>query len=98
MLKSVRVLSVLCVFLFGLAHSAFGQLDRGTITGVVIDPTGAVVAGATVTATNLDTNTATKAVTTNTGNYTLPALIIGRYQVTVEVAGFKRAVRDGIPI
>src|SRR6476659_1387131 len=93
-----KSLWVPCLLLLGAANSAFGQLDRGSITGVVRDPTGAVVAAATITAVNLDTNTVTKAVTTGTGNYVIQALIIGRYQVQAEVPGFKRALRDGIVI
>ena len=66
----------------------------GTIRGTVTDPSGAVVPGASVTATQSDTLT-TRAVTTNeSGDYEFPALPVGRYTVGVQAAGFKIARLD----
>lgn len=91
-------ISTVFVLLAFLAGSLFGQLDRGAITGLVTDPSGAVVAGARVTATHLDTNLASVTLTTETGNYTLPALLIGNYRVEAEASGFKRAVRANVAV
>jgi len=92
-LQRCRLLRV-CLFLVGM--SAFGQLDRGTITGVVTDPTDAVVSNATITVTNVDTNVQSNTVTTQTGNFTVAALLLGRYRVQVQAAGFKISVRDDV--
>jgi len=73
-----------------LINSALGQGDRGTITGTVTDPTGAVIAGARVTAHNTDTRNLVETVTTGTGNFTLPQLPVGAWDVAVEAAGFKK--------
>src|SRR5439155_6315246 len=70
--------------------SAFGQGDRGTITGTVTDPTGAVIVGAKVRAENASTHNVVETITTSTGNFTLPQVPVGMWDVVVEAAGFKR--------
>jgi hypothetical protein len=72
-----------------LAGALVAQQDRGIITGVVKDASGAVVGGAKVTATRTETNTVFTTVSTETGDYTLPSLPIGTYNVLVEKDGFK---------
>ena len=67
---------------------AFTQTITGTITGIVTDPTGAVVAGAKVTATNVLTGVATPTVTNPSGIYSLHFLPIGQYKVSVESSSF----------
>jgi hypothetical protein len=67
---------------------AFTQTITGTITGTVTDPTGAVVAGAKVTATNVLTGVATPTVTNPSGIYSLRFLQIGQYKITVESSSF----------
>ncbi len=81
-----------------LSIAAFAQSDRGTITGTVSDPAGAVVAAATVEAKNAESGTAYQAATTATGNYTLPQLPVGTYELTVSVPGFKKVVRPGVMV
>jgi hypothetical protein len=76
-----------CVLLVG---SAFAQGDRGTITGTVTDPTGAVVARAKVSAGNADTHNVMETVTTETGNFTLAQVPVGEWDVAVEAPGFKK--------
>ncbi|MFN7923572.1 MAG: carboxypeptidase-like regulatory domain-containing protein [Bryobacteraceae bacterium] len=66
------------------------------ITGAVTDPTGAVMVGAAVTIRNTDTNQTRSAVTNETGNYSLPYLVPGTYDLRVEIGGFKAATRKGI--
>src|SRR5437879_11696823 len=77
---------------------AFGQSDRGTITGAVSDATGAVIPGANVVATNTETATRYETISTETGNYTLSQLPAGVYQLSAELPGFKRYVRQGITV
>src|ERR1700694_4364020 len=80
-----------------LALPAFGQ-TVGDITGVVTDASGGVIAGATVTVTNPQTNF-TRAVTTNTsGLYNFPALQPGIYNVKAELQGFQSEIRNGVEL
>jgi hypothetical protein len=69
------------LLMFSLAFLAFGQSERGTITGVVQDPSGAVIQGARVSVTNAATNVALEATTNQTGEYTVPSLQPGSYVV-----------------
>ncbi len=85
-----RVLTVVALLTLALSSVAFAQVDRATITGTVTDSGGAVIAGATVTITNLATNVAFRQPTTETGSYLLVNLIPGKYQVDVEQTGFKK--------
>src|SRR5260370_6304861 len=75
-----------------------GQSDRGTVTCTVSDATGAVIPGANVVATNTETATKYETISTETGNYTLSQLPAGVYQLSVELPGFKRYVRQGITV
>src|SRR5436305_203868 len=75
---------------------AFAQGDRGTITGTVQDPAGAVVAGATIEARNSESGAAYNGATTGTGNYTLAQLPAGTYGLTVSAPGFKKYIRPNI--
>jgi hypothetical protein len=72
-----------------LASLAFGQVGNSSVTGIVLDQAGAVVAGATVEAKNAETGVIYRGVTTNTGNYTIPGVPVGTYTVSVALKGFK---------
>ncbi|NWG14836.1 MAG: TonB-dependent receptor [Acidobacteria bacterium] len=87
----------LMVLLLCAAPSS-AQVDRGTITGVVMDPSGAVVPGAEVVATNLDTGVTTQGLTNNVGLYTLSNIPIGRYEVRFSMSGFKTHTRSGLTL
>ena len=81
-----------CALLLLVGISLAGaQAVTGTVTGQVTDPSGAVVAGANVTAHNLDTGVNTSAITNGSGLFRIDFLPIGHYQVTVEASGFDRA-------
>ena len=80
------------------ALAAFGQTDRGTITGTVSDPAGAVVANAPIEVKNTQTGAAYQAASSETGNYTLPQMPVGVYELTVTVPGFKKFVRQNITV
>ena len=64
----------------------FGQTAAGTLTGVVTDPSGAVIANVTVVATHVDTGTKIIGTTTRHGNYTIPQMPVGRYEITGNAA------------
>ena len=66
------------------------------ISGVVTDGQGSAVPGATVTIHNEATGVNTVLVTNAAGAYTSPPLVLGRYSVTVDLTGFKKAVSSGI--
>jgi hypothetical protein len=70
----------------------------GAIVGTVADPSGAVIPGAKVTATRIDTGVSQSTVTSGTGNYTIPNLVVGTYNVTAEGGGFKTANATGITL
>ena len=75
----------------------FGQTTgRATLLGTVRDSSGAVVAGAKVTVRSVERSFVYESETTPTGDYYVPYLTSGTYQVTVEASGFKRYVREGI--
>ena len=67
------------------------QTFRGAILGTVVDPQGAVVGGAAVTARNQGTGVERTAVTDDLGAFSIPELPIGRYEVTVQAKGFQTA-------
>jgi hypothetical protein len=83
------------VFLFGAILLA-QRADRATITGVVLDPTGAAVPGASVRILNEGTGVENNLTANAVGAYTSPLLVLGTYTVTVEQSGFKTFVRPGI--
>ena len=66
-----------------------GQTNRGTLTGVVMDSSGASIAGADVTATNREAGTTFHAQSSTTGDFTIPELPFGKYDVTVAFQGFQ---------
>ncbi len=74
----------------------FGQGTTGQITGVVTDPNGAVVQGASVTATNLETNSARTVTTGNDGVYAFQLLQPGRYRVSATSSGFQTTAVDAV--
>ncbi|MGH9410567.1 MAG: TonB-dependent receptor domain-containing protein, partial [Vicinamibacterales bacterium] len=78
--------------------SAQTQATNGAIEGAIIDPSGAVLPGATVTITNVNTKLQTVAVTNDKGLFRAPLLPIGTYDVAVELQGFKRFIRTGVSV
>lgn len=95
-MRSRHISGFLCLLLW--AGMALAQTDRGVITGTVTDPTGAVVPGAQVTATHISTNNSFKVSTTSSGDFTVPSLPVGAYQVRVESQGFRAHVRDNVVV
>jgi len=85
------------VFAFVLVVAAHAQ-SRASIQGVVTDPQGAVVSGATVKLKNLETNQTVTAVTNDNGIYNFNSLPPSRYSISVEKAGFKQKVLDNVGV
>jgi hypothetical protein len=82
---SLKVLAILCLLL-PLAASA--QFENGSIVGTVHDRSGAVVSGATVTVTSIATGAVSTTDTKDSGDYEVPNLRVGQYNVVVTHAGF----------
>ena len=74
-----------------LVSESWAQISGGSILGSVLDSSGAVIAGAQVTATNVATNEVSKTVTNGTGYFEFPLLPAGRYILEAESQGFERA-------
>jgi Carboxypeptidase regulatory-like domain/TonB-dependent Receptor Plug Domain len=89
-MKLLKHLSGILIALAALfcAPAMHAQTVTGTITGIVSDPSGAVVAGASVLAHNTDTGVDSTVTTNSTGLYRIQFLPIGRYEVTVDAKGF----------
>jgi hypothetical protein len=87
---------VACALLF--AAPAAAQFDRAQLSGRIKDASAAAVPGATVTATNRQTQRPTVAVSDNTGFFTFPNLVPGHYDVSAELQGFKKSLRQDIAL
>lgn len=92
-----RFLLIICALVLFLTP-LYAQKITGTISGVVSDPTGAVVANATVTITNVATGLARTATTSETGEYTAPELPNGTYRITVQAPNFMESVVDKVEL
>jgi hypothetical protein len=86
--RCLSVFCIGCVTTMLSLSSALGQTVTGSVTGVVTDPTGAVVVGATVTALNTESGVKTTTQTNGTGAYTIRFLPVGTYALTVDAKGF----------
>lgn len=93
MMRRLNHLIIALSVCFG-AVSAFAQTAQ--ITGRVIDSTGAVMPGTSITVKNVATGVDRKVTTNENGYYTVPLLLPGQYRVTVEQKGFKPIVRSGV--
>ena len=91
-MRSVRIAFALLV----AASLAHAQSDRGVITGTVTDASGAAIPDARVIAVQVATNSAFTTVTTSNGDFTIPSLPVGDYEVRVEKEGFKSSITKGI--
>ncbi len=90
-------LGMLAIFVF-VASTVLAQRIDGDLRGVVKDPTGAVVPGATVTITNQNTGVSRETETTSLGGFFAGNLLPGVYTVEVEASGFKRAVKTNVRV
>ncbi|WP_238325877.1 TonB-dependent receptor [Bryobacter aggregatus] len=94
----MRWIVQLLIISLGLCSLASAQDARGTILGRVTDTTGANIVAAPVRALNPSTGVTLTATTNADGNYLLPYLLPGKYTVTVEMTGFKKAVQNQVEV
>jgi len=85
-------------FLLLAATLCLAQKDTGSIVGTVKDQTGAVLANATVAVTDVERGQTFRTTTSELGEFVASPLRVGRYTVTVEKSGFKKAVSEGIEL
>src|SRR5271166_4970896 len=92
-------LSVFCfVVCLGGSLQVFAQGTGGRILGRIADPSGAVLSGAKVIATNDATGVTHDSQSNDTGDYVFPDLPVGTYSLTFDLTGFKKAIRHGIAL
>lgn len=94
----MRLVTRLAMAVLVLPLALFAQEFRGTISGMITDPTGAMVAGAKVTVTETNTGTKIPTVSGASGEYTAAFLLPGDYDITVEMQGFKGFSRRGVHV
>ena len=88
--------TLLTIFLLLGAACLEGQNITGSILGLVTDPSGAVIPGASVELTNTNTGLIRKVTTGPDGHYVVPSLSLGPYSIAVTQAGFNSLVKSGI--
>ena len=84
--------------LVGLFHSAWSQEVTAAITGSVVDPTGASIVGATITAKDTERETAYTVQTNSAGVFHIPRLPVGTYELKVGAPGFQTAIYRSITL
>jgi hypothetical protein len=94
----LSTLSLFAVLAVGLSLPAWAQVTTGSILGTVRDNSGAAVKGAKVTITEIGKSNSVTFTTDDEGSYNAPFLIPGTYSVTVEAAGFKKAVTNNVVV
>src|SRR5580700_5072381 len=96
----MRLHTQMCLIfaLFLFTEGLFGQEYRGSLSGRVLDPSGAAVPGAHLTLTNTATNVRLTTDANAEGNYTLPYLQPASYSLRIEHLGFKTLQRSPIEI
>ena len=94
---SLRPSSALIVLILLLVPStpALAQLAQGELRGAVVDQSGGVLPGVTITAVHVETGTSRTTSTAENGAYLMPAMPLGTYKVTAELSGFTTMVREG---
>ncbi len=99
-MKSFLRFSMSIVFLLSIRTAVFGQSQAttGLIQGSVTDPNGAVVQGATVTVSNINTGFGRTVTSNSDGFFIAPLLPLGKYRVTTEAANFTKSILEGIEL
>jgi len=96
--RSWRVAVLAAVTVALTASAAIAQILYGSIVGVVRDPQGGVVPGATVTVVNKDTNLTKETTTDADGAFNVTNVLPGPYDVKVTLQGFRESVRKDVPV
>ena len=99
-LVRIRYCVVIAIACLLLAHapSAFGQVDEGSVTGSILDSTGAVIPNALVTLVNTDQGLTLETHATDTGTYTFSPVRIGHYSVKATAPGFSTTTQENLTV
>src|SRR5512143_64504 len=97
-MKRLAFLLLPCSLLALLPATARAQVDTGSILGTIHDSSGAPIPSATVTVTEMKTNASTLVTSNSSGDYIVTPLRIGTYEVSVDMAGFKKETRSNITL
>src|SRR5438128_1672139 len=89
-------LMLIAAVLVGAGGALLAQTAAASLSGIVTDPSDAVVASAAVKLVNLDTNVAQTTLTNATGLYSFPSVPPGRYRVSANQRGFKESVKPDL--
>src|SRR5271155_6229358 len=98
MVKNVRSFLSVCLLFLCAVSIAFARAGRGSVSGLVTDPAGALVAGAKVVLLNPSTGVTQNTVTSSAGLYTFISLNPGVYRVTASQKGFKNVSQDKVTV
>ena len=93
-----KVFMTVLIFVFGTTAGFAQTLDRGELSGTVMDETGAALPGATVTVTHLGSGLTRVVVSDSSGRYRAPLLPVGPYRIQAELAGFATLTREGVVV
>ena len=85
----------LCVF---PVRRLLAQVDQGAVTGIVMDPSGGVIPGATVTLTSIETGLVLQQTTSSSGIYTFQPVKIGSYKVSAKASGFAATTQENLKV
>src|SRR6266852_4679567 len=97
-MKAIRVICAVLALSWLLAGLSYGQAVNGTLLGTITDSSGAGVPNAQVTVTETNTGISRSTKTSEAGNYLFADVPPGTYQVSVELTGFKKAVRSTVDV
>src|SRR5438876_10727724 len=97
-LLSFAIFAVSFVLVLFFSVTGYAQTFRGAINGSVTDPSGAVVAGANVKATNTNTGITLSTVSTSDGQFAFQDLPLGTYEIEVSASGFRRTAIDNVAL
>ena len=96
--RVVMMFIAITVFAFSATVAMAQAGPTGTLTGVVKDPNGANLAGVSISIRNVGTGASRTTTTDESGYWTVPALAVGTYEVTYEITGFKKLVRERVEV
>ncbi len=95
---NLRTTFIVFSFSLFIGSVACAQTNRGSITGSVTDPSGAGIAGATVSATEVSTNTTYNTTSSQAGDYSIAQAVVGTYNISITAPNFQTAQRTGVVV
>ena len=98
LLRTTGSLLAVLLVCMSLGNAAWAQEFRGTISGSVADPNGAMIPGAEITVTEQSTGTTSHVTSDNTGQYVVPFLLPGTYNIDATATGFAEMKRAGVKV